>query len=165
MIKYALRCDHAHNWDAWFPSISGYDDQAARGLVACPYCDSKKVEKSPMAPSVVSSKSRATPPFEAAPATTETPVPVVKDDGPMSLSLPEPVKAMIAEIKSHIEKTHDYVGDTFAREVRAMHEGEIDHRPVYGEATPSEVKALIEDDIAVAPLPAALSPKGAKGLN
>jgi hypothetical protein len=165
MIKYALKCADDHSWDAWFPSISGYDEQAARGLVACPYCDSNKVEKAPMAPSVVSSKSRATPPFEAAPVNTETPASVVKDDGPFSLSLPEPVKAMIAEIKSHIEKTHDYVGDTFAREVRAIHEGEIDHRPVYGEATPSEVRALIEDEIPVAPLPAMISPKGVKGLN
>jgi hypothetical protein len=163
MIKYALRCQHDHTWDAWFPSISGYDEQATRGLVACPFCDSTHVEKAPMAPSVVSSKSRAVAPVEASVATAA--VPVATDDSPLSLALPEPVKAMIAEIKSHIEKTHDYVGDTFAREVRAMHDGETDHRPIYGEATPKEVRALLEDDIPVAPLPAALSPKGVKGLN
>jgi hypothetical protein len=165
MIKYALRCAHDHHWDAWFPSISGYDAQVSRGLVACPYCDSTVVEKAPMAPSVVSSKSLETRATEV-PARHEdkqAPVPVLSDEGP--LSLPEPVKAMIAEIKSHIEKTHDYVGDTFAREARAMHEGETQPRPIYGVATPKEVKALIEDDIPVAPLPAALSPKGAKRLN
>jgi hypothetical protein len=162
MIKYALRCDHAHNWDAWFPSIAGYDEQAARGLVACPYCDSTTVEKAPMAPSVVQSRPRVSEPSTTPSDATDT-LPVTTDD--MSLSLPEPIKAMLNDMKAKIEATHDYVGDTFAREVRAMHEGDTDHRPVYGEATPAEVRALIEDDIPVAPLPALLSPKGAKGLN
>jgi hypothetical protein len=83
----------------------------------------------------------------------------------MSLALPEPVKAMIAEIKSKIQATHDYVGDTFAREARAIHEGASQERPIYGEATAAEVKALIEDEIPVLPLPVGLSPKGTKGLN
>jgi hypothetical protein len=164
MIKYALRCEHAHTWDAWFPSISGYDDQVARGLVDCPHCGSKSVEKAPMAPSVVSSRSRAVAPVESPPlSSVEAKLPVATDD--MSLSLPEPIKAMLEDMKAKIEKTYDYVGDTFAREVRAMHEGETDERPIYGEATPSEVRALIEDDIPVAPLPAMISPKGVKGLN
>jgi hypothetical protein len=165
MIKYALRCEHDHTWDAWFPSISGYDDQAARGLVACPYCDSTSVEKAPMAPSVVTSKKRSADPVEPKPTATqtETTLPVVKED--ISLSLPEPLKAMIAEIKSKIEATHDYVGDTFAREARAIHEGESEARPIYGEATAAEVRALIEDEIPVLPLPGGLSPKGNKGLN
>jgi hypothetical protein len=163
MIKYALRCEHDHQWDAWFPSMSGFDEQVARGLVACPYCDSKVVEKAPMAPSVVTSRGRASEPDQALPSQNEPKLPVVAED--MSLAMPEPLKAMIAEIKTKIEATHDYVGDTFAREVRAMHEGESQERPIYGEATPSEVKALIEDEIPVLPLPAGLSPKGAKGLN
>jgi hypothetical protein len=164
MIKYALRCNKEHNWDAWFPSISGYDDQLARGLIDCPYCGSKTVEKAPMAPSVVSSRSRAVAPIEAAPTPSEdTKLPVATED--VSLRLPEPIKAMLEDMKAKIEKTHDYVGDTFAREVRAMHEGETEERPVYGEATANEVRALIEDDIPVAPLPAMISPKGIKGLN
>jgi hypothetical protein len=163
MIKYALRCEHEHNWDAWFPSISGYDDQLARGLVACPYCDSTQIEKAPMAPSVVTSRRRSVEPVEPALTPGEPKLPVTTDD--MSLMLPEPVKAMIAQIKSKIEATHDYVGDTFAREVRAMHEGESQERPIYGEATAAEVKALIEDEIPVLPLPAGLSPKGDRGLN
>jgi hypothetical protein len=119
MIKYALKCDHAHNWDAWFPSIAGYDEQAARGLVACPYCDSTTVEKAPMAPSVVLSRPRVSEPTSTPSDATDT-LPVTTDD--MSLSLPEPIKAMLNDMKAKIEATHDYVGDTFAREVRAMHE-------------------------------------------
>lgn len=162
MIKYALRCENEHNWDAWFPSISGYDDQHARGLVDCPFCGSKAVEKAPMAPSVRTSKSSH--------AEVDTPVAVPDVTLPvatheMSLAIPEPIKAMFAEIKARLEKSHDYVGDTFAREVRAMHEGETQERPIYGEATASEVRALIEDDIPVAPLPVLASPKGVKGVH
>ena len=165
MIKYALRCEHDHTWDAWFPSISGYDDQHARGLVECPFCGTKVVAKAPMAPALVSSRTDRTAshePTEPSIKTDET-LPVAIDD--TSLAIPEPLKAMMAEMKSHIEKTHDYVGDTFAREVRAMHDGETDERPIYGEATAKEVQALIEDDIPVAPLPMLASPKGIKGVH
>jgi hypothetical protein len=163
MIKYALRCEHDHTWDAWFPSISGYDDQVARGLVACPYCDSTQVEKAIMAPSVVTSRRQAAEPVEPVATTSEPKLPVAADE--MSLSLPEPLKAMIAEVKAKIEATHDYVGDTFAREARAIHEGDSEVRPIYGQATPAEVKALIDDEIPVLPLPVGLIPKGTKGVH
>ena len=52
MIRYALNCDHGHGFEAWFGSSSDYDDQAARGLVECPFCGSHAVEKAVMAPSV-----------------------------------------------------------------------------------------------------------------
>ena len=166
MIKYALRCDHLHNWDAWFPSISAYDDQNSRGLVECPYCSSKMVEKAPMAPSIISSKLKSPPqsePTTDAVKPEQEVMPIATPD--MSLALPEPLKAMLTQMKERIEKTHDYVGDTFAREVRAMHEGETDERPIYGQSTASEVKALLEDDIPVTPLPIFANPKGVKGLH
>jgi hypothetical protein len=166
MIKYALRCENTHTWDAWFPSISGYDDQHRRGLVDCPYCGTTIVEKAPMAPSIVSSRSDKPAPHQAAtPSTENNALPVATNDESFSLTLPEPVKAILAEMKERIEKTYDYVGDTFAREVRAMHEGETQERLVYGEATLAEVKALVEDDIPVAPLPALASPRRAKGVH
>ena len=163
MIKYALRCDREHIWDAWFPSISGYDDQRARGLVDCPYCGSKQIEKAPMAPSIVTSKSQvARQETESEPAPQPT-LPVANELP--NLTIPEPIRAMLAEIKERVEKTHDFVGDTFAREVRAMHEGETEERPIYGQATPSEVRALIEDDIPIAPLSMLAAPKGVKGVH
>jgi hypothetical protein len=166
MIKYALRCEHDHHWDAWFPSISGYDDQHARGLIDCPICGSKNVEKAMMAPSIRTSMSGRVdaPELETkSKMTADVQLPVATQD--INLSIPEPIKAMFAEMKQRIEKTHDYVGDTFAREVRAMHDGETEERPIYGEATASEVRALIEDDISVAPLPILASPKGVKGVH
>ena len=34
-----------------------------------------------------------------------------------------------------------------------MHYGDIEHRPIYGEASPEEASALIEEGIEVQPLP------------
>lgn len=159
MIKYALRCDQAHDWEAWFDSMAGYETQVGRGLVECPLCGSKAVEKAPMAPAVLSSKSdRPTPPVPA-----DAPVPIA--NGPDPLSLPEPVKAFFQGWKEHIEQNYDYVGDAFAKEVRAIHEGESEERLVYGQATAKEAKELIEDGISVAPLPALASPKPVRGYH
>jgi hypothetical protein len=58
-------------------------------------------------------------------------------------------------VRAHVEDNFDYVGDTFAREARAIHEGKSEERGIYGEASPKEVTALIEDGVRVAPLPPA----------
>jgi hypothetical protein len=135
MIKYALVCEHDHGFEAWFGSSDDYDDQAARGLVECPLCASKTVKKQIMAPAVAGTKRTATP------------------------NLTPQHQAMMMEamgkIRQHVEDTFDYVGDTFATEARAIHEGKSEERPIYGEATPKEVEALYRDGVKVAPLPPA----------
>jgi hypothetical protein len=157
MIKYALACEHAHSWEAWFDSIAGYETQLEAGLVECPFCGSRQVEKAPMAPAVVSSrKARDTP-------TEETQVPVAMADE--SLALPEPVKAFFQSWKEHIEKNYDYVGDKFATQARAMHEGDEEKRLIYGLATPEEARELLDDGISIAPLPPLASPKPIRGFH
>jgi hypothetical protein len=59
MIRYALICDQAHPFEAWFGSSDAYDDQASRGLVECPFCGSKAVRKQIMAPAVVNGRAPA----------------------------------------------------------------------------------------------------------
>ena len=59
----------------------------------------------------------------------------------------------MARVRAHVTDTFDYVGDTFAREARAIHEGKSEERGIYGEATVAEVKGLVEDGVPVAPLP------------
>jgi len=61
----------------------------------------------------------------------------------------------MAEVRRHVEDNFDYVGDTFAREARDIHEGRSEQRGIYGEASPAEVKGLVEDGVPVAPLPPA----------
>ena len=69
------------------------------------------------------------------------------------------------KVRAHVESSFDYVGDTFAREARAIHEGRSEERGIYGEASPKEVKALAEDGVKVAPLPPAVTPKPKAQLN
>ena len=45
------------------------------------------------------------------------------------------------------------VGDRFADEARRMHYGEAEERGIRGQATPEQTEALLEEGIAVMPLP------------
>lgn len=141
MIRYALTCEHDHGFEGWFSASADYDDQAARGLVECPFCGSREVKKQIMAPAVAGTK-RSTPPADAA-----------KFQAMMG--------TLAREVRDHVETNFDYVGDAFAREARDIHEGRSEKREIYGEATPAEVKTLKDDGVPVAPLPA-LPPDPAK---
>lgn len=134
MIRYAVNCADDHEFEGWFPSSDGFDDQARRGLIECPFCGSKEVRKAIMAPAVAGTKKSRPEP----------------DPTPQMQTM---VMEAMARVRSHVEETFDYVGDAFAREARAIHEGASEHRDIYGEATPAEVKALKEDGVPVAPLP------------
>ena len=135
MIRYALRCDGGHGFEAWFGASSDYDDQAARGLVECPVCGSHGVSKQIMAPAVAGTRKTA---------------------GSADLAKMKGMMMQVArEVRSHVEQNFDYVGDAFAREARDIHEGRSEKREIYGEATPAEVRKLREDGVPCAPLPPA----------
>ena len=136
MIRYDLKCEHGHGFEARFPSSADYDDQAARGLVSCVACGSTKVEKALMAPRVPKKANTA----EAAQPMLST--------GPSN-----ELEKKLAALRAEIEKNSDYVGDRFAAEARAMHVGDKEHRAIHGQATKEEAKSLIEDGVPVAPLP------------
>lgn len=59
----------------------------------------------------------------------------------------------LARLRREIESKADYVGNRFAAEARAIHDGDAPDRPIWGEARPAEARALIEDGIPAAPLP------------
>ncbi|WP_024516544.1 DUF1178 family protein [Bradyrhizobium sp. Tv2a-2] len=152
MIRYALRCERDHAFESWFQSSSAFDSQVKRKLVACPVCDSTKVEKAIMAPRVVSKKGResaaAVPAAVPAPAAEAAP-------GSQSLVMAQEreLRAKLKELRDHIVKNADDVGERFPNEARKMHYGEIEHRPIYGEASPEEARALIDEGVEVSPLP------------
>ncbi|WP_439407734.1 DUF1178 family protein [Bradyrhizobium sp. DASA03076] len=151
MIRYALHCDRNHEFESWFQSSSAYDSQVKRKLVTCPICGSAKVDKAIMAPRIVGKKGRATPPTEP----TTTAAPEAASSGPTSLMLAQEreLRAKLKELRDHIVTNADNVGDRFANEARAMHYGDKEHRPIYGEASPDEAKSLIDEGIEVSPLP------------
>ena len=134
MIRYALVCDHEHEFEGWFGASADFDDQQAKGLIDCPVCGSKEVRKQIMAPAVAGTKRTATGP---------TP------------QMREMMMEAMGQVRRHVEDNFDYVGDGFAREARAIHEGKSEDRGIYGEATPAEVKKLVDDGVPVASMPPA----------
>ena len=154
MIRYALACDQAHEFESWFPSAEGYDAQVARGLVACPMCGSGKVEKQIMAPAIARKDRPAAP----VPAPAPQPGPPAPD-APQPIALlsekEQALRSMLKAFREHVTKTSDYVGRRFVDEARKMHYGEIEHRSIYGEANPMDAAALLEEGIEVHPLPIA----------
>ena len=152
MIRYALRCERDHTFESWFQSSSAFDSQVKRKLVACPVCESTKVEKAIMAPQVVSQRGRETAPAAAA---VPEPQPEVAAPGaqPLVMAQERELRAKLRELRDHIVKNADNVGERFPNEARKMHYGEIDHRPIYGEASPEEARALIDEGVEVSPLP------------
>jgi hypothetical protein len=152
MIRYDLRCEHGHAFDSWFQSSSAYDSQVKRKLVTCPVCDSAKIEKAIMAPQIVSRKGREKPvpaPVAEAPVADSTP----SESTPLLMAQERELRAKLRELRDHIVKNADNVGERFPNEARKMHYGDIEHRPIYGEASPEEAKALIDEGVEVSPLP------------
>ena len=154
MIRYALRCEHDHAFESWFSDSAAYDQQVKRKLVSCPACNSVKVEKAIMAPRIVGKKGRERAEPVSAPAETpavvETPA---SGATPLMMAQERELRAKIKELRDHIVKNADNVGEKFPNEARKMHYGEIEHRPIYGEASPEEAKSLIEEGVEVSPLP------------
>lgn len=140
MIRYALVCaDCEAEFQAWFASSAAYDTQAQAGQLACAVCDGPRVGKQIMAPAVRTS-GRESKTAAAAP----------------------PSDALLKAACAHIEQSYEYTGDKFPDEARAMHYGEAEERPIWGETTPKEAAALREEGIGALPLPAAITPKKPK---
>jgi hypothetical protein len=156
MIRYNLRCERGHAFESWFQSSAAYETQEKRRLVNCPACGSAKVERAIMAPQIVSKKGRDSAASVPAPATTSdvTATDVTATGStPLMMAQERELRAKIRELRDHIVKNADNVGERFPNEARKMHYGDIEHRPIYGEASPDEARSLIEEGVEVSPLP------------
>ena len=145
MIRYALTCDKRHRFESWFKSSTAYEEQVARGLLACPVCGSSKVEKAMMAPTVTRRQRRAPP----------ARTPAGEDKSPVALlsEHERELRGKLKELRDQLIKNADYVGPKFAEEARKMHYGEIEHRSIYGEASPDAARSLADEGIEFHPLP------------
>jgi hypothetical protein len=148
MIRYALRCEHGHDFDSWFQSSAAYDKQARRALVTCPICGSAKVEKAIMAPRLNRAEAPEPPRMAAPPPNPPAKAPVAM------MSPPErELRKKLKELREHITKSADYVGPRFPEQARKIHYGEVEHRSIYGEASRDEARELHEEGIEFHPLP------------
>ena len=141
MIVFDLACAQDHVFEAWFGSSTDYEEQRKRGLVACPICGGSDVGKALMAPNVGAKGNRA-------PAA----VPMRSGGTPA----PAEIKAMLAALakaQAKMLERSEHVGSRFADEARAIQDGDAPERPIHGQATAQEAKALVEDGVPVVPLP------------
>ena len=145
MIRYALVCEAGHGFESWFRSSEDYEAQRRKGLVACPACGSASVEKQVMRPSVA----RRDKPV----ARNEQPAPAEKAPVAMMSPQEQEFRKKLKELREHVTKNADYVGEKFPELARQMHYDEIEHRSIYGEAKPEEVRELLDEGVEVQPLP------------
>ncbi|MEO0729829.1 MAG: DUF1178 family protein [Pseudomonadota bacterium] len=180
MIKYDLVCDAHHTFDGWFSNSAAFDAQAKNNLITCPVCGSTAVSKAIMAPAVSaatrkkgSTDTRPHPshpgPAHEGPTTTSpagglpSAAPISRAEPPQdrtsamtTMPSPETVAKLVTvmrEVRKAVEANAENVGNKFAEEARKIHYGETDERAIYGEATADDAIELIEEGIAVQPLP------------
>jgi len=142
---FDLQCEHGHVFEGWFASHDDYDTQRARGLVACPVCNSKEIAKRLSAPHLNVSHLHASQPAQAS----------ASDKDAAMAALQAHVLRQVREMARSAEN----VGPRFAEEARRIHEGEADTRPIRGTATQEERAELASEGIDVLALPAFLDDK------
>lgn len=148
MILFTLQCEHDHRFESSFKSSEDYERLCELGLIECAMCGSKAVRKSVMAPSILSAKRRGGETLAGAGKAEAASNPAIAH-GP---ELVESAHEMARKLRERLNSAKN-VGWQFASEARAIHYGEKEEAPIYGRAQPDEVKELLGEGIAVAPLP------------
>jgi hypothetical protein len=135
VIVFDLKClGGCAVFEGWFSSSSDFAEQTERGLVQCPYCGSAEVGKAPMAPRVSRSDGTA---IEAKDAI-----------------------AALAAVQAMLLRNSEWVGADLPETARAMHLGEMEQRPVHGQASADEARSLIDEGVSILPLPLPVVPPG-----
>jgi hypothetical protein len=154
-----LQCEHQHEFEGWFGSEDDFQSQLSRHLVECPVCASHQVVKRLSAPRLNLSGAR-----ELAP-----PAPAQHAEGKsgsapdlVAHDTPDPARLQAAWLKMvrHVMANTVDVGDKFAEEARKIHYGETAERQIRGQASAQETRELLEEGIAVMPLPIPEALKG-----
>ncbi len=138
-----LQCAQHHVFEGWFGSEDDYQSQLTRGLLTCPMCGDASVTKKLSAPRL---NLNAT---EAADNATPT-SPSLQDVANLE---PAQLQAALLKMVRHLVANTEDVGNSFPEEARKMHYGEAEARNIRGHATPEETEGLIDEGIAVMPLP------------
>lgn len=156
MIVFDLKCSHGHIFEAWFGSSGDYDAQKVRGLVACPLCEDRAIEKAVMAPAVApKGNQRSDRRLPVAPEAGGRAVAAMGDDDAAKLHA---VIGKLAEVQAKLLENSSWVGSAFADKARAMHYGDEPKASIHGVVNVQDAQALIEEGVAVAPLPIPVVP-------
>jgi hypothetical protein len=170
-----LQCGYHHVFEGWFGSEEDFQSQLTRGMVSCPMCGDAAVTKKLSAPrlnlnttrgerdiAIANSGSSHTP--EMSPTTAAShaaqggagspaEVPTLPSLQEVANLEPAQLQAAFLNMVRHVVANTEDVGDSFPEEARKMHYGEAAPRNIRGHATPEETEELIDEGIAVMPLP------------
>ncbi|RKR25296.1 hypothetical protein C8C93_0498 [Acidovorax sp. 93] len=146
-----LQCRQGHVFEGWFASEDDFQGQKQRGLVQCPLCADDHIEKRLSAPRLNLGAREP-----AAPSAVLTPS-AAPEGGSLQVgnppALPPALQAAWLDLARKIVANTEDVGARFAQEARRIHHGEVQERAIRGQATPDEAMELLEEGIAVMPLP------------
>ena len=134
MIKYNLKCDNKHEFESWFSDSIEFEKLNKKKLLECIYCNSKNIQKSVMAPRVLTSKKS----FELSGPDKEDYLKLKKD---------------LLSLRKFVEKNFDFVGDKFASKVREVYYDNKNEKNIYGTTTSEEREELREEGINLVSVP------------
>ena len=131
MIKYNLSCKCGKVFESWFSSSVEYDSLYKKRLIRCIYCNSSHIQKSVMAPNIVSKSNKVS----------------------HKNQLDKNLKKQLVHFRKYIEKNCKNVGENFIKEARKIHYDKKTSRGIYGKATPEETSELLEEGIEFETIP------------
>ena len=151
MKVFDLQCPHGHGFEGWFSSDDDFQMQLTRQMVACPMCGDTAVARLPSAPrlnlgAALPAEKHAR---DARPGDAAAPSDAGSDANHPAVALQSAWLKAVRHVMAHTED----VGDRFAEEARRIHYGEADERGIRGQATREQTESLLEEGIAVMPLP------------
>ena len=134
MIKYSLNCKSCNlNFESWFASSKEFDKLKQKKLLNCHNCNSIKVDKSLMAPSINKKN-------------------IEKNENETKKY--KEIKETITKYQKFIKNNFDYVGENFAYEARSIHyNNKKDENGIYGTASKQDLKELKEEGIEAQMIP------------
>ena len=133
MIKYNLKCKHKHEFESWFLDSKEFEKLKSKKMIECIFCKTKSIEKSIMAPSVLSQEQ--------------------KQKNQKSTKYIKKIQKDLLKIRNFVEKNFEYVGNNFPREVRNVYYDKRKNKNIYGQATPEETQELEEEGIELTAIP------------
>ncbi|MBK8908408.1 MAG: DUF1178 family protein [Rhodospirillales bacterium] len=151
MIVFDIDCSQGHRFEAWFRNSAAFEQQAAEGEVACPFCGDAAVVKAPMAPHIATSSRGGRDHGQRQEGEgSESSSPAASGSPPLRH---EALRVALEQLRRHVVSTCDDVGDRFPEEARRIHYGETDARGIYGEADVEAARELRDEGIEICPLP------------
>ena len=133
MIKYNLKCKHKHEFESWFLDSKEFEKLKSKKMIECIFCKTKSIEKSIMAPNVLSQEQ--------------------KQKNKKSIKYIKKIQKDLLKMRNFVEKNFEYVGNNFPREVRNVYYDKRKNKNIYGKATPEETQELEEEGIELTAIP------------